>query len=217
MRKRQRKNYDMERSKWYIATAIGCLLFPVGYVWNIVNTVLDFRNLRHKNTAILYSAIGSAIFSAFMFMYLGALDIETNAVEELRTFLIMAAPYLLAGVQAIYLFAVYFIHARRCRVLNRTYDLIEREHITRISQLSEILCFSKRHTVKTLRSLIKEGYLQNAEIDEENDELVLKQSIWAKQRVICQNCGAELTVDIGRTLVCNYCGGALKAKRASDV
>ena len=57
---------------------------------------------------------------------------------------------------------------------------------------------------------------KDVKIDEKTGDIILKECIWAKQRVLCQTCGAEIMVTFGQTLVCEYCGGALMVKRIRD-
>ena len=61
-----------------------------------------------------------------------------------------------------------------------------------------------------LKQLIKMGELSGAEVNNTNDEITFKKSVWAKQKFICKSCGANLVVNFGHTLICEYCSGALE-------
>ena len=206
------KKRDLQKSKWYIATVIGCFLFPVGFVWLIVNTVIDFKTRKEKNNAVLYSAIGATIFSLFMSGYIVMVSYMSSEEKTGQTYY-LALIYIPALVIAAYLYAVYFVHFHRAKQLSRIFYLIQTDHITSISRLAEITGLDKKATIRHLNTLIKMGNLKNAIVDEKHGEVILKESLWAKQRVICQTCGAEIIVNFGHTLICDYCGGALMVKR----
>lgn len=201
----QEPNGRFLSGKWYAATIIGCLIMPIGLLLCVINTVLDFRSCNRKNRAVLYSGIGVAIYSVVMTSIILSVSIEANAFSVALP-LWYAAPSLLA----VYLFVVYAVHTLRCKRLNLIFFLIQTEHITSIQRLAEISGMSVEKTVKSIVLLIKKGRLGDAEISKNKKEVVLKNSIWAKQKVVCRTCGAEIPVDFGQTLVCEYCGGALE-------
>ncbi|MBR6922857.1 MAG: hypothetical protein IKH51_11740 [Clostridia bacterium] len=206
--------YDLRKKEWYIATAVGVFVFPVGFIWNVINTVIDYKRNIKKNNAVLYSAIGATIFGLFMSGYVLFVSLGMNDTEGTAMFLMyMYAPTI---VLAVYLYAVYFISAHRCKYLSRIYSLIELDHITSVPLMSEILGINRARTRRYIKKLGKMRYLKDVKIDEKTGDIILKECIWAKQRVICQNCGAEITVTFGQTLVCEYCGGALMVKRVHN-
>lgn len=198
--------------KWYVASAIGCFIFPVGIIWNIINTMIDYKKCKDKNNAVLYSALGSTIYTVFMAGYVLFASLSMNKGGEFDIIMLMYIP---PAVQAAYLYIVYFIQMHRCRYLSRIYSLVELDHITSVPLVSEIIGINRATTRKYIKKLAKMGFLKGANVDEKTGEINLKECIWAKQRVICQNCGAEITVTFGQTLVCEYCGGALKVKKAN--
>lgn len=209
--KKQNINIIPGRRKWYIATVIGCFLVPVGLVWNIFNTVDDFRHRRDRNPAILYSAFGAMLFSMFMGGYVAFFAwMDDDGIQGIAPLIIY---YLLALVLAAYLFIVYGFHTRRSRYLTGIYSLIRSDHITSVPMIAEIMGIDRAKTIHHLQTLIRMGYLKNAHLDEKQEEILLHESLWARQLVVCQSCGAGITVNFGQTLVCEYCGGALKVKR----
>lgn len=199
---------DMSRNKWYIATAVSCFVFPIGYIWLIVNTVIEFRKNISRNRAILYSGVGAAVFSLLYFLVFIILSDEDNSF--LFDLWLMWLPQAIA---AIYLFAVYAIHWNRSKNLSQCLMLVKDEHITSIDELAMITGATAKSVVRRVSRLIKKKYLDGADIDETHREILFRKSIWARQRVACDYCGAELTVNFGHTLICEYCGQALSVKR----
>ncbi|MBQ6268005.1 MAG: hypothetical protein IJK64_09590 [Clostridia bacterium] len=204
MRKPVLKDYDT--SKWYIATAVGCLACPVGYVWLIVNTVIEFRKHIRKNRAILYSGLGAAIFSLTYFIIFSMTSDEDDFLMGLSFM------WLPQAIMAVYLFIVYAIHARRSRKLSACLMLIKDDHITSTEELADILGVRESGVNRLAASLIRKGFLEGAEIDKAQHEIIFRKSVWAKQKAVCRYCGASLIVDYGHTLICEYCGQALSVE-----
>ncbi len=116
----------------------------------------------------------------------------------------------------IFLLIAYGILMRRNRCVHKCLMLICNEHITSVERIAEILGISPEKAGILLKKVIDAGLLEGASLPENSDELVFTKSIWAHQHVVCENCGAELFVNLGQTLTCAYCGGALKARRIRD-
>ncbi|MBR4727831.1 MAG: hypothetical protein IK080_08085 [Clostridia bacterium] len=197
---------DFDKSKWYYATAVGCFAFPVGYVWLIVNTVIEFKKHIRKNSAILYSGLGAAVFSLTYFI----LFVMTSEEDDYLTGL--SFMWLPQAIMAVYLFIVYPIHARRSRKLSGCLTLIKDDHITSTEELADILGVRESGVHRLVSSLIRKGFLEGAEIDKAQHEIIFRKSVWAKQKAVCRYCGASLIVDYGHTLICDYCGQALSVE-----
>ena len=195
--------------KWYIATAIGCFMPPIGLLLAIINTVFDYKKLKEKNKAILRSAFAALIFSLFMTGYVVFIPLISGTIDVMFEFVIYYAMVLLL---AIYMFIIYAVLSHRAKYLSQIFMLIKNDHIISVSMISEIVGINKGRTVKYLKALEKTGDLRGAVIDPARDEIEIKESVWLRQNFICSSCGAEITVVYGQTLVCPYCGGALKIK-----
>ena len=193
-----------DQNKWYIATAVGCF-FGLAFVFLIKFTVQDFKKDIKRNNAILYSGIGALIFSLSYVFCLFATGFLVP--EFIYIFVVRQA------VMAVYLFIVYAVHIRCTHRWSRCFSLVQNDHITSLDELGNILCLNEKQIEKCVTHLINAGYLEGAFIDKEKREIVFSKSIWANQRIICENCGAELIINYGHTLICEYCGQALPVKR----
>lgn len=209
------KKYDFKRGKWYIATVIGCFMPEIGIVWNIVNAIIEFKKHKERNTAILFSATGSFIFSVFMTFLIGIVSGMSGQTGS-GLFYIMVLLYLPALLMSLFLFAVYYFHLKRSKWLPRIFSIIKNDHITSISFINEIFGIGEKRIIKYINFLVKLGDLDGAYIDKNEKEVMFTISIWAHQLVSCQNCGAELVVNFGHTLICDYCGSALRVKRRNS-
>ena len=118
----------------------------------------------------------------------------------------------LGTIMAVYLFIVYPIHARRSRKLSGCLTLIKDDHITSTEELADILGVRESGVHRLVSSLIRKGFLEGAEIDKAQHEIIFRKSVWAKQKAVCRYCGASLIVDYGHTLICDYCGQALSVE-----
>ncbi len=186
---------------WIPATVFGVYLFPIGFIWCVINTVKEAACFRERNRKILFCGLGAMAFSVFEYVY------STVIIRFERDNKLLYVLFGLGFVLGLYLTAVYLLLARRADRLNGIYTLVEKQHITSVVQMSEITGWAQDNVKKYILKLIALGDLPNARL--EGDRLILTESIWADQRVICSSCGAELNVNLGQTLVCEYCGGAL--------
>ena len=194
----------LSKNFWYITTAIGCFV-PFGIIFSIFCTIHDVKHNTEQNKSILHCATAALIFSLFMSGYILWLSFAGN----MDTYA-LAWMYIPAFILAIYLYCVYFILARRAKFFNQCILLIQQEHITSIPQISEIVGLPHAKTISVLKKLIKMGELNGAGVDEVNSEVIFTKSIWAKQKFICKSCGANLIINYGHTLTCEFCNGALE-------
>ena len=190
---------------WCIATVIGCVI-PFGIIISIWLTVCEVRKSTRPNKVILFCAIGALAFAVTMSGYI----LWGSFAGNLKTYG-LALMYIPAGVQAVYLFCVYPPLFRRTKSLELCLFLVQNEHITSISQIAEIVGVKQDKTVSYLNLLIQLGKLDGAKVSLDQDEILFTKSVWAKQKVVCKSCGANLVVNFGQTLVCEYCNGALEA------
>ena len=201
------KSYGERRAAiWYAAAFLCTLFWPVGLVLLIINANSEEKHQAGPVPAVLYSALAVLAFSLFtLTMGVRLLTDSAEGNEPLAFCLVMLPPLLLA-------LTLFFLHHRfagRARSMERCRKLVLQEHITGLDSLSEILGLSSEKTTKLLEHMIRTGILEDAWIDADSRELRFRSCLWAHQKMICDNCGAELTVNYGQTLVCEYCGSAL--------
>lgn len=203
------KSEESDSRKWYIATAITCLIAPA-FVSLIVLTVLDCKKRFEKNDAILFSSIGAFVYAlSFAVIFAAVMPSIPGPMPVEMVFVMIVMP----AIAALYLFIVYFLHARYARRLARCLSLVKNEHITSLDELGMILGTNTKQTKKYVLRLIKKGFLDGAIINETKRLILFSKSIWTKQKFECENCGAVLIYDYGHLLVCDYCGQALPVKR----
>ncbi len=203
--KKGKKILDRRR-QWIIATVIGCFIFPVGFVWLLALTVWEARRSIEQNRTILHCGIGAIIWGLFMSIPFLLFGQTSGSPMPFAAY----TAYIGAFLLGVYLLILYGVLALRNRKLRRCLLLVQQEHITSLPMIAEIMGLSREKTVKLFMKLFSLGFLDGAYISDDGQELQFKKSVWAKQRVICRSCGAELVVNMGHTLTCEYCGGALQ-------
>jgi len=82
-------------------------------------------------------------------------------------------------------------------------------HITRADRFAEVMNMRRDRIDRELGRMVRWGVLKDAQYDAAQGKLLLPKEKWAEARVICKECGAQLVINIGETLVCPYCKTAL--------
>lgn len=208
MRTHQKQKFTLTpRRQWSITTVLGCFLFVPGFIWILVLTVREAKTSIEQNRTILHCGLGALTFAVAesVYMLVFSLPGELGRIPFELLF-----PFAFSGLLGIYLLCVYSALSARNRRIRRCLLLVQQKHITSRALIGEILGLSERRTTRLLQRIIRMGRLDGAWLQEGADDIRFKKSVWARQRVICQSCGAELVVDLGRTLICDYCGGALQ-------
>lgn len=193
---------------WIVSTILAVYLLPVGLICAVCLTWYEATRKTDKNKAILYCGIGTMIFSATMSTFMAVVPTGTDMTFPTVFF---ALPM----IYGIYALCVYTILARRANRIAQLHLLVQQEHITSLRQLCQITDLPHKRTVRLLELMIRRSVLDGAWIDEATETIRFHKSIWARQRFTCSDCGAVLTVDLGHTLTCAYCGSALSHDRIS--
>ena len=211
MKKLSNANLGKAGGLWYAVSLFGFFVFPVGFILLIVSTVHELRTQREKNEKILSAGVLLLFAALSMLCFLSVAAVTGDFGSMKYSYeLIVYGPAALLGLLEILVYAVTAVRIGR---LNTCRMLICRERITSVETLCEISGFSRRRLRRLIRALVRRGELVGASLGKTDADVVFTKSVWAKQRVQCLNCGAALTVDFGRTLTCEYCGGALEVKR----
>lgn len=187
---------------WIVATVLGLYFLPVGLAGAAFLGWREFSRYARKNKTILYCGIATVIYSVTMTAY-------TTLMPTGADVTIPAVVFGLPSIYGIAILCLYIFLTRRADAIARLYLLVQQEHITSIPQLCQITGFRREKTVRLLHQMIRLKMLDGAWIDESRQTVCFRKSIWTKQRFICDDCGAELIVDMGHTLVCEFCGSAL--------
>lgn len=187
---------------WIIATVLGIYFLPVGLAVAAFLGWWEFSRYARKNKVILYCGIATVIYSVTMTAYT---TLMPTGADGTIFWVIFGLP----SVYGIVLLCLYPVLTRRANAIARLYLLVQQEHITSLPQLCQITGFRRERTVRLLGQMIRLKLLDGAWIDEKTQTVCFRKSIWAKQRFVCHDCGAVLTVDLGHTLVCEFCGSAL--------
>ena len=201
----EQKNALNLRRQWIIATAVGCFLLVPGFIWLLVLTCKEANQSIEQNRTILHCGIGAATFALFMSVPMLLFSLGESSPMPFTVYV----SYTGAALLSVYLLCVYGVLTARNRKIRRCLLLVQQEHITSRALIGEIMGLNEEKTDALLKKIIARGLLDGAWLCDGEDEIQFNKSVWAKQRVICRSCGAELVVDMGRTLTCEYCGGAL--------
>ncbi|MCR5577396.1 MAG: hypothetical protein K6F56_10340 [Oscillospiraceae bacterium] len=203
------KSYsECRAASWYVTAAFCCVFWPVGLALLIINTRREEKRQAGAVPAVLYSARAVLLYSLFDLWFWFRIFKDAAEGAELPMFCLIILPPLLLAL-TLYLLNRRF--AGRARNMERCRRLVLQEHITGLDSLSEILGLSAERMTALLERMIREGILEDAWIDADSRELRFRSCPWAHQKMICDSCGAELTVNLGQTLVCEYCGSALRS------
>ncbi|MBE6719437.1 MAG: hypothetical protein E7571_02125 [Ruminococcaceae bacterium] len=198
----------------WTAAAVLCAVFsPLGILIAALLFIYQYRHYEGLDNKILFCGIADIVFCSSLGMMIAIFSLSSG---DMKVALIMAMYYAQGIPCGIMIIAFHFIIRRRKNLCESCLMLINKEHIVSIEKISSVLGVDYKKTEKIVGSLIKTKRLENATIDKKAKELVFEKSIWAKQHVVCENCGAELVVDFGQTLVCEFCGSCLKVRRIDN-
>lgn len=198
---------------WTIMMVLSCLMlftYPIMFVL----VYFEMKDYRSESRRLLYSGLGAITLALFM-MLAGLFGALLGGMTDVMK--IFAVYYGIDLVIGAFMIGLYLIRTNRRRRITKCIRLVEREHFTEIPQISEILGIPEEKTRKALQQGIRQGLLEGADVPENGKEIVFQKSVWAKQHVVCENCGAEDVVNLGQTLTCSFCGGALKARRIRHI
>ena len=198
----------------FIGTVAGSLgLFPA-FILAFLAAARLARENGDNNIYIFYSGLGALTFGFFMLcttLFISVLDANITYVY------VIGSLYAAAVAGGFCLLGIYRHAARKNRLFQRCLWLIRSEHITDVPRLGEIFGLHHQKMAARIQEMLDQGLLEGAALSQDQTEVLLGRSIWAQQRVECVKCGAVQTVNFGDTLVCDACGGALKAKRVPRV
>lgn len=202
---------DPRRTQWIICAVLGIFAPYYVIIWAIVLLVKESKRAT-ADKAMLYGGLGVITAASLMAVFMLLPYVRDGVPEGLAILLVV---YGAAVVFGLFLVVSYFLLERRNRMIRQCAHLIMDEHITSVALIGEILGKDREQTISLLQKTIRIAPLDGASLSENGEEILFRKSLWAHLRVQCQRCGAILTVDLGQTLVCEYCGGALTAKRVT--
>lgn len=195
---------------WYAASAIAFFALPVAVPFLAAATVLEWKRKRDHNEAPLRCAILLVVVSIWMLSALYFMATGMGYASDGDFMRTMTFYYLQGIAAAAYELIIYCLLQARDRAIERCLYLILHEHFTSIPKIAEFSGMREKKTVAAIRSAVRFGLLEDAQADIQKGEIVFRKCCWARQRVVCVSCGAELVVNLGETLVCPYCGSALR-------
>lgn len=203
-----RKKTIEERDALRTILLLAACFYPIPFAFAV--TWLEMKDYSIRNRRLIYFGLGACTVSVWMLIdtLVSSFLSETGKVSSI---LFMLDVLILPG--GIYLLVLYGILMRRNRRIQKCLMLIQKEHITLISRIGEILGLSDTEIRTLLNFMIQKNLLEGASLSENDDEIAFSRSVWAKQHVVCDSCGAELVVNLGEALICEYCGSVLKARR----
>lgn len=203
---------EKQNTFWVVLMIVTCL-FPVTVPFVLLASAFEARIYRTDNKRLLYSGLGALTFALFMIL---STALTTFLGETQDAMKIMAVIYGIDLALGIYLLALHCILMKRNARVQKCLKLIRLEHITSVKSLGEIMGADERQTRSLLKKIFRVKLIADASLSPDKDEIEFKKSIWAKQLVVCENCGARMTVNLGQALTCEYCDSPLKVKRIRE-
>ena len=174
----------------------------------------DKKNFFETDFNIKFIVITSALLHLCTSLSLTIITI-TDPPDSLKVFLPALPLYLFYYIDVALLIIgsiSVLIYKPNFRRAERVASIIKVNHITSIRRIQEILGYSDKKLKKAFDYMIFTGMIR-AEIDFKKQEIIFKNSPWAKRLCVCNNCGAEIVVNFGDTLTCEFCGSALDVKK----
>lgn len=205
------KNTDNTHTVLRTILLLAACVYPIPFAF--AATWFEVKDFSTSNRRLLYFGLGACTISFWMLggTLISAFFSETGKASS--ALLVLDAMYLPGGI---YFLVLYGILMRRNRKIQKCLMLIRKEHITSVSRIGEIVGLSITETRALLTRAIRENLLEGASLQENDDDILFARSVWARQHVVCNNCGAELTVNLGESLICEYCGSLLRARRINS-
>ena len=99
--------------------------------------------------------------------------------------------------------------AKQDRMHKVMHTVVHVSHITQVENMASVMGVRQDVIREAFDRMIRWGVLKNAQFDPVQNKLLLPEEKWADAKVVCKECGAELVINIGQTLVCPYCKTAL--------
>ena len=204
---RTRKKADPLYALWITASVFCIFLPPIGLFFTIILYIFEYLHPLKAERYILFCSIFIFLVSSGMCFFL----LFAFLLLDSKLWL-MIIFYAASAVIGILMMIIYRGLNNKKNIFDLCIRLVKDEHIVSLEKISKITSKDIGSLKKIYSSIIKNGYLNDCSIDEKGNELVFGHSIWAKQHVVCENCAAELVVDFGTTLICEFCGSALKVR-----
>ena len=198
---------------WLIAAFLSVIEGPLGFALTVALLIYQSRNPEKVGKHILIYGLAELIFPIFIIAWFTVFTGFDDSLPDswIIFFVLLSSGWgLISGILNI---SMYAFLSRKKYLLAACENLINGEHITSLRTISDILGVEYLKVKKAVALQIKNGHFKWASIDDKKEEIIFERSIWAKQPVVCERCGAELVVDFGATLICEYCSSALKVKR----
>lgn len=209
--KKQKQKVNFSAAKWYATFYLGLFIFPIGMLLSVIFSVVEAATKIRSEKAMIRSGLILSLAAAFM--VIGVAVISTMGEAALEELLLS---FSLPFIQAAYIFVFYFALKKRNDNIAMLLQLINIEHITSVETIAGFMNEKVAKTEKRVEFLIRKNILPGAHLDKETKTVTFEESDWAGKKAICRTCGAAITVDFGRTLVCEYCGGILSVEKTEE-
>lgn len=106
----------------------------------------------------------------------------------------------------------------KCQKTQKYIDLVIKQKLTAIENIAAAIPTGYEIAEYDLQKIIDQGLLTDAYIDRTNREIILKEKPSkltqidqaAKRPVTCRNCGATISIAVGETDECEYCGSLIE-------
>lgn len=196
-------NNTLTSKIWFLFSML-CIVPFIGFLPSLIATIFAKAKGYGSRPALLTAGIVCIAWNSMEILIL--LLTGTLTMSPAVFFVFLAS--VIAGIIVVIL---HFSMEKGTKFNDKIYSLIYVDHILNVKRISEILGVNKNTVVKSINKMISDNVIRGT-VNHAQTELILFNSIWAHQLCVCNNCGAEISVNLGDTLTCPYCSSALSVK-----
>ena len=185
-----------ERNALRTILLLAACFYPIPFAFAV--TWLEMKDYSIRNRRLIYFGLGACTVSVWMLIdtLVSSFLSETGKVSSI---LYMLDVLILPG--GIYLLVLFGILMRRNRRIQKCLMLIQKEHITLISRIGEILGLSDTEIRTLLNFMIQKNLLEGASLSENDDEIAFSRSVEPRQNPTNSVSYSEFGLNTRRALI----------------
>ena len=185
-----------ERNALRTILLLAACFYPIPFAFAV--TWLEMKDDSIRNRRLIYFGLGACTVSVWMLIdtLVSSFLSETGKVSSI---LYMLDVLILPG--GIYILVLYGILMRRNRRIQKCLMLIQKEHITLISRIGEILGLSDTEIRTLLNFMIQKNLLEGASLSENDDEIAFSRSVEPRQNPTNSVSYSEFGLNTRRALI----------------
>lgn len=201
------------QKRWMFCFFLSAVCFPFGLIASLLTAKYDY-DYRYEQSKSGFKAGFAALAVASVETV--AACITSLGFYNIKIMIILSILAALTGGWGA--FSIIFCKKTNDRIAYFDYfdNIIEVHHITSVAEIAKIIGKSNDFTIKILRDMIDRERLEKAAVSGNLKEVIVYRK-WYKQTFLCQNCGAEYSINIGNDVVCPYCGSPSTESYLGDI